>query len=162
LAQNVYEGMFLLDSNRYAKNPGGVSEKILELIQSCGGELLASRLWNEQKLAFSVKGHRKGTYWLTYFRMESSKLTDLDRQSQLNENVLRSLVLKIDPRLVDTLVEHARAGDRVEAVEDATPADSEVVQKDDEKLEKDDGKLEKDDGKLEKDDGKLENTTPLP
>ena len=141
--------MFLLDSNRYAKNPGGVSEKILELIQSCGGELLASRLWNEQKLAFSIKGHRKGAYWLTYFRMDSSKLTDLDRQSQLNENVLRSLVLKIDPRLVDTLVAHATVGDRVEAVEDATPVDSEVVQQDDKKLEN-------------KDDKKLENTTPLP
>jgi len=157
--------MSLLDSNRYAKDPGGVSEKILKLIQSCGGELLASRLWNEQKLAFSVKGHRKGTYWLTYFRMNSSKLTDLDRQSQLNENVLRSLVLKIDPRLVDALVEHATGGDRVEAVEDATPVDSEVVQQDDKKLEnKDDKKLEnKDDKKLEnKDDKKLENTTPLP
>lgn len=135
MAENVYEGMFLLDSNRYAKNPGGVSEKILELIRGCDGELLASRLWNEQKLAFPIKGHRKGTYWLTYFRMDSSKLTDLDRQSQLNENVLRSLVLKIDPRLVDTLVEHATAGDRVEAAEDATKVDSEVVQKDDEKLE---------------------------
>ena len=146
MAQNVYEGMFLLDSNRYAKDPGGVSEKILKLIQSCDGELLASRLWNEQKLAFSVKGHRKGTYWLTYFRMDSSKLTDLDRQSQLNENVLRSLVLKIDPRLVDTLVEHATVGDRVEAVEDATPVDSEPV----------------DSEVVQQDDKKLENTTPLP
>ena len=135
MAQNVYEGMFLLDSNRYAKDPGGVSEKVLELIQRCDGELLASRLWNEQKLAYPVKGHRKGTYWLTYFRKESSKLTDLDRQSQLNENVLRSLVLKIDPRLVDTLVEHATAGDRVEVAEDAKEVDSEVVQQKDEKLE---------------------------
>jgi len=158
LAQNVYEGMFLLDSNRYAKDSGGVSEKILKLIQSCGGELLASRLWNEQKLAFSVKGHRKGTYWLTYFRMDSSKLTDLNRQSKLNENVLRSLVLKIDPRLVDTLVEHARAGDRVEAVEDATPADSKPADSE----PADSEVVQKDGEKLEKDDEKLENTTPLP
>jgi len=37
-------------------------------VKSVGGELLASRLWNEQKLAYPINGHRKGAYWLTYFR----------------------------------------------------------------------------------------------
>ena len=110
MAEHYYEGMFLLDSNRYARDPSGVSEQVPELITKFGGDVLASRLWNEQKLAFPIKGQRKGTYWLTYFRMDSSSVAKLNREMKLNENVLRSLVIKVDPRLVDAMVEHAQGG----------------------------------------------------
>ena len=91
MASNVYEGMFLLDSNRYARDPGGISKQIDQMVQDCGGEMLASRLWSEQKLAYPIEGHRKGTYWLTYFRMDSLKQNDLTRSCRLNENILRNL-----------------------------------------------------------------------
>jgi len=112
LATNVYECLVILDPNRYARDPGGVSGQISEIIQKCSGEVLVSRLWNEQRLAYPIDGHRKGTYWLTYFRLEGGKLTEFKRACQLNDNILRNLVLKVDPRLVDALVAHAR-GERV-------------------------------------------------
>ncbi|MCA9214930.1 MAG: 30S ribosomal protein S6, partial [Planctomycetales bacterium] len=105
---NVYECLFLLDSNRYSRDPGGVASQVDELITGCEGEVLASRLWSEQKLAYEVNGHRKGTYWLSYFRIDSSKLTQLNRACQLNDNVIRQLTLKVDDRLADTLVQHAK------------------------------------------------------
>lgn len=108
MAQNVYECLFILDPNRYARDPNGVSNTIPEMVEKCGGELLASRLYNEQKLAYPIKGHRKGTYWLTYFRMESDDVSKFNRECQLNNNVLRNLTLKTEPRLVDALVAHAR------------------------------------------------------
>jgi small subunit ribosomal protein S6 len=110
LAETVYEGMFLLDSNRYGRDPEGVAGQVPQMIREAGGEVLVSRLWEERRLAYSIKGRRKGTYWLTYFRMHGGKLVDLRRRSQLNGNVLRALFLKVDPRIVDTLVEHAQAG----------------------------------------------------
>jgi small subunit ribosomal protein S6 len=58
-------------------------------------------------LAYPIDGHRKGTYWLTYFRIESTRLSEFNRACQLNDNILRNLTLKVDPRLVDTLVAHA-------------------------------------------------------
>lgn len=108
LAHNVYECMFILDSNNYARDPSGVSGRIPKMVAQFGGEVLASRLWNEQRLAYSIKGHRKGTYWLSYFRMDSTKLAAFRRACQLNEDIIRSLMLKVDPRLVETLVAHAR------------------------------------------------------
>jgi len=108
LAAHVYEGMFILDSNRYARDAAAVSGQIPQMIEELGGEVLASRLWNEQRLAYPIKGHRKGTYWLTYFRIEGDQLSALNRQCQLNDNILRNLILKIDPRLVDAMVAHAR------------------------------------------------------
>lgn len=113
MTSRVYEGLFLLDSNRYARDPSGVPAKIGETIEKHGGEMLASRLWNEQKLAYPINGHRKGTYWLTYFKISSDQLTGINRQFQLNEAVLRNLVLTVDERLVDTLVQHAVQGKQV-------------------------------------------------
>ena len=111
---NVYETLFILDSNKYARDPGGVSATIPAMVEKLGGEILASRLWNEQKLAYPINGHRKGTYWLTYFRLDSQKLSEFDRQCHLNENILRNLTLVVEPRLVDVLVAHA-TGARVAA-----------------------------------------------
>ena len=121
MAQNVYECMFILNSNRYARDPGGVSGKIPQMIEQCSGEVLASRMWTEQKLAYMINGHRKGTYWLSYFRMDSQQVVKFNRACQLNDDVLRNLTLKVDPRLVEALVAHAR-GESLPAHDEA-PAD---------------------------------------
>ena len=99
--------MHILDSNRYARDPSGVQESIDGIVTKFDGEILVSRLWNEQKLAYPVNGHRKGTYWLTYIRIEGNRLVELERAFKLNDNVLRSLTLKLDSRLVDPMVAHA-------------------------------------------------------
>ena len=80
------------------------------MIEEVGGEVLVSRLWEERRLAYPIRGHRKGTYWLTYARLDGKKLVDVQRQCQLTNSILRVLFVKLDPRIVDTLVEHAQAG----------------------------------------------------
>ena len=123
MAENVYEGMFLLDSNRYGRDSAAVSGQIPEMIEKIGGEMLVSRLWEERRLAYTIKGHRKGTYWLTYFRLDGSELASLERQCQLSDNIIRTLFLKVDPRIVDAVVEHANS----------TSATTDDEKKDDEK-----------------------------
>ena len=112
----VYEGLFLFDSNRYARDPSGVPGSVNEAIKDAGGDMLASRLWSEQKLAYPINGHRKGTYWLTYFRIDPTKLAGLNRTFQLNDGILRNLVLAIDPRLEEPLVAHANGTQKKEEV----------------------------------------------
>jgi small subunit ribosomal protein S6 len=112
MATNVYEGLFIFDSDLYAKGADEVSSQVASIIEQLGGEVLLSRLWDERKLAYPIKGHRRGTYWLVYFRTDPSTVKDLTRQFQLSGSILRFLFLLVDPRLVDTLVEHARAGHR--------------------------------------------------
>ncbi len=109
MAANVYEGMFILDSNRFSRDQETVSGQIPAMVQKLGGEMLVSRLWEERRLAYPIKGQRKGTYWLTYFRLDSSKLIELRRQCQITDDILRFLFLKEDPRIVDALVAHARS-----------------------------------------------------
>ncbi len=109
MAENVYEGMFIFDSNQYGRDPGGVSGQITKMLEGAGGSVMVSRLWEERRLAFPINGHRKGTYWLTYFRLDSAGLAGIQRQCELNDTILRNLFLKVDPRIADTLVEHALA-----------------------------------------------------
>jgi small subunit ribosomal protein S6 len=110
MPQNAYEAMFILDSNKYSRDAAAVSGQLVESIEKLGGTILASRLWEERRLAYPIGQHRKGTYWLTYFKLDSDKITELNRDYRLNDNVVRSLILKVDARLVDVLVEHALAG----------------------------------------------------
>lgn len=110
MADNVYEGMFILDTNQYGRDPDGVSRQLTTAIQDVGGEILVSRFWEERRLAYPIKGQRKGAYWLTYFRVDSRRLTEIKSKNHLNENIIRALYLKVDPRIVETLVAHAKAG----------------------------------------------------
>ena len=110
MALNVYEGMFILDSGRYARDPEGVAAQVNKLITDAGGEILVSRQWEERRLAYPIKGQRKGLYWLTYFRLDSANVDDLKRQFSLYDACIRSGVFKVDPRIVDELVKHAEAG----------------------------------------------------
>ena len=123
---NVYECMFLLDSNKYARDPGGVSGELDKIVQNCDGQVLVSRLWNEQKLAYPIDGHKKGTYWLSYFRMESGRQTEFNRMCRLNENIMRQLLLKVDPRIAETLIVHAGGAASSESA-DGGAAGSEVA-----------------------------------
>jgi small subunit ribosomal protein S6 len=80
------------------------------MIKSAGGEVLVSRLWDERRLAYAIGTHRKGTYWLIYFRGPSNIVEPLNRQCEIHDGILRHLVLKIHPHLVDVMIEHAKAG----------------------------------------------------
>jgi small subunit ribosomal protein S6 len=125
LAVNFYEGMFILDASRYAQDPNGVSGQVNEMIEAAGGDILVSRLWEERRLAYPIEGHRKGAYWLSYFKVEGSAITELERKCQLNATVVRVLFVKVDPRIIDTLVEHAKTGHFHPQTEEETPSGKE-------------------------------------
>ena len=107
---NVYEAMIIFDSNRYARERAGMSAEVEKMIQAEKGEVLVSRLWEERRLAYAINGQRKGAYWLIYFRGPSSMLTAMNREWEIHEGILRHLVLKIHPHIVDAVLEHAKAG----------------------------------------------------
>ena len=109
MATNVYEGMFILDSNWYARDPAAGSAHVQKMIEDVGGEVLASRLWEDRRLAYPIKNRRRGAYWLTYFRLDSVRLNDIYKAVNLSDHTLRALLLKVDARIADTLVEHAQS-----------------------------------------------------
>ena len=110
MAERTYGGMFLFEANKYSRDPGGVTGRLTDMIEKCGGEVLASRLWAEQKLAYQINGQRKGAYWLTYIKMDTNRVAELNRAAQLNGDILRNMLMSVDARLAGPLVQHATTG----------------------------------------------------
>ncbi len=119
---NVYEAMVIFDSNRFARERAALPAEVEKMIKSESGEVLVSRLWEERRLAYPIAGQRKGTYWLYYFRGPSSMLTSLNRQWEIHDGILRHLVLKVHPHIVDAVIEHAKAGPTQPAPVAAAPS----------------------------------------
>ncbi len=140
MVKNVYEAMFCFDSTKFGRDPDGISGEIVGFIEKAGGEILVSRLWEERRLAYSIKGQRKGTYWLIYTRLDASQIAGLRRQFEITESILRFLLLKIEPRIVDALVAHAQTAPvpAVTPVEEAPVAVAAVVAIDEDEADAED------------------------
>ena len=108
MAANVYEGMFILDSNRFADQEA-VSAKFPRWSRNLAAKCWSAGFGKNAAWPIRSKGSAKGIYWLTYFRLESRKLVELRRQCQITDDIVRFLFLKEDPRIVDALVAHARS-----------------------------------------------------
>ncbi len=108
MAVNVYECMLLFDSSKYASDPSGIVGQVHATMEKNHAEILASRPWDERRLAYPVHGHKKGTYFLVYFRGDGKNLTSIDKDFALNESLLRYLFLKVDKKMEETMLALAR------------------------------------------------------
>lgn len=104
MAENLYEGMFLLDSGQFASDPDGMAQNLTDLLEKSGGTLVAQRPWQDGRLAYEISGRRKGLHYLTYFRMDPMKLTGLNRACRLNDRVLRHMFIQQPSTLFDAMV----------------------------------------------------------
>ena len=116
----VYEGMFILDSNRLARDRDGLSSDLTSIIEGAGGQVEVSRLWEERRLAYPIKGQRKGSYWIMYFRGPTSSINELNRQFELKDGVLRHLFIRLPDSLVEPILEHAKGS----SVESSAPEEA--------------------------------------
>lgn len=107
---NVYECMFILDTNKIAGDEPGTVKQLHGLFERNGAEVLATRRWQEGKLAYPVEGQKKGLYLLIYFRSEGPKLDELQQDFRLNETVLRYMITRIHPKHVEKMLECGQDG----------------------------------------------------
>jgi small subunit ribosomal protein S6 len=101
--------MFLLDSGKAGGDWNNATKLVQGILERNQAEVIASRPWDERRLAYPVNGHKKGMYFLAYFRAEGKSLAQIDLDCRLNEAVVRQLILKVHPKLVDQLVAQAMA-----------------------------------------------------
>ncbi|WP_165074994.1 30S ribosomal protein S6 [Paludisphaera rhizosphaerae] len=104
---HTYEGMFLLDSTKAAAAWDDTVKQVHDILTKYESEIVASRQWDERRLAYPINGHKKGTYLLTYFRTDGSKLKEIVNDCHLSDVILRELILKVHPKLEEQLVNQA-------------------------------------------------------
>lgn len=104
---NTYEGMFLLDSSKAAAAWDDTVKHVHDILTKHSSEIVASRQWDERRLAYPISGHKKGTYLLTYFKTDGSKLKEIVADCRLSDLIVRELILKVPPKLEEHLVNQA-------------------------------------------------------
>ena len=96
----TYEAMFLLE-------PGSdfeaTSAPVREVLARAGAEVLSLKPWDERRLAYDIKGQRRGLYVLTYFKAEPARIAELEHELQLNEKILRAMMLSADHLKAETI-----------------------------------------------------------
>lgn len=104
MSENLYEGMFLVESGRFASDPDGTAQSITGMIEKAGGTLVSHRPWQDGRLAYAIDGQRKGLHYLAYFRMPGTSLKDLNRACRLNDLIMRHLIINQPQTLFDAMV----------------------------------------------------------
>ena len=107
LPTSTYEGMFLLDSAKAATAWEDTVKHVHDILAKHHSEIVASRQWDERRLAYPIGGHKKGTYLLTYFKTDGANLKEIVADCHLSDIILRELVLKVHPKLAEHLVNQA-------------------------------------------------------
>jgi small subunit ribosomal protein S6 len=105
---NSYECLILLDPTKTATDPDGVKAQLHGTLEKYGAEIVASRKWDDRKLAYPIKGHKKGVYHLTFFKADSQKVSEIDHDFRLNEVILRHMISHIDPKWEEEMLAVAR------------------------------------------------------
>jgi small subunit ribosomal protein S6 len=96
LTERLYEGLFLVDAAAAATDWAEIENQIRGLIEQQGATIEYSERWPEQRLAYPVKGIKRGVYFLAYFTSDTGAIAAIRSDGQLNENVLRMLVIQED------------------------------------------------------------------
>jgi small subunit ribosomal protein S6 len=76
------------------------SEPVRNILTRYGADILAMKAWDERRLAYEILGRKRGLYVLSYFKADPLRVVEIEHDCQLDERVLRSLILRRD-RLTD-------------------------------------------------------------
>jgi len=90
--QKTYEAMFLVD----AGNPdfGAASEPVRAVLDRYGADILSLTQWDERRLAYPIRGRKRGLYILSYFHVDPERISQIQHDCQLDERILRVLIVR--------------------------------------------------------------------
>ncbi|HZW11443.1 MAG TPA: 30S ribosomal protein S6 [Phycisphaerales bacterium] len=92
---HVYESMFLI-SQAEAADLNGIIAHVEEILRRGDAEILAMRKWDERRLAYEIDKQRRGLYILCYFRAPASSIAHIERDCNLSERIMRTMLLRAD------------------------------------------------------------------
>ncbi len=102
-----YETLFIVDAQLTDEQIQTIIDKYTQVVTDQGGEVQAAGKWDKRKLAYEIKHKREGNYILIYFTGEPAVAKELDRIFRISDEVLRHIIIRIEPQQVDTTrIEH--------------------------------------------------------
>lgn len=156
MAKNHYESVVILNAALEEEQVEHSIDHILETIKTNGGELTDVDKWGRRRLAYPIDKSKSGYYLVLRFIAPTELIAKLERNYNLDENVIRYLTITLDSKALkniekvkeeaaneaaeETAVEEVveeKPAEKPETVVDETPAE-ETVESDDVEEEKKD------------------------
>jgi small subunit ribosomal protein S6 len=91
--RQLYEGMYILSATLSEDARQKALERITSAITERSGEVHKLFEQGRRKLASEINGRREGYYYILYFSVPSSAITEMWRDYHLNEDLLRFMTL---------------------------------------------------------------------
>ena len=73
-----------------------IVDKVKSWITENGGSIESLEEWGRQKFAYMIRNHKEGQYFLFNLKMEPSAIATLERNFNLQESILRFLIVSRD------------------------------------------------------------------
>ena len=100
-----YEGLFLFPQSAVS-DLQGAADHVLEILNRASAQIVSFKKWDERRLAFEIKGNKRGLYFLAYFMAKGSKLHQIERDCNLSERLLRAMITRAD-QVTDEIIQAA-------------------------------------------------------
>ncbi len=94
--QNLYEGMYIISSRLSEDARSKALDRIQSGITERGGKILNVHDFGRKRMAYEVTGHREGHYYVLYFNVKPSAISELWQEYHLNEDLVRFVTLRTD------------------------------------------------------------------
>ena len=85
----LYETMLLLDNQAVRAGWREAKAAVTEVLTKHGARMATARRFDERRLAYPIKGKKRGTYLLAYYEIDPAGTDGLRRELDLSETVLR-------------------------------------------------------------------------
>jgi small subunit ribosomal protein S6 len=90
-----YEGLFLFPQAAMT-DLQAAQDHVMDLLKRIGAEIISFCKWDERRLAYEIKGNKRGVYFLAFFKADPTRVPRLERDCNLSEHLLRTLVVRAD------------------------------------------------------------------
>lgn len=130
--KNQYETVIVTSAKLGEDGNAAVVEKFKALIAE-HGTVQSVDDWGKRRFAYPIQKQTEGYYTLIYFESSPDFTAELDRRYQITDGILRTLIVKRDPRYLDahkTVLEKTEEPAEVEAeaeTETVAPAEDAPV-----------------------------------
>lgn len=91
---NDYEGIFIAKPSLSEELIKKLLSQIEAEISKNGGKIENVENWGRKNLAYSVKKNKEGVYFKLDFKIDPAKILELKNFYRLNEDILRSSIIK--------------------------------------------------------------------
>jgi small subunit ribosomal protein S6 len=92
----LYEHVFLARQDLAQAQVDGLAESATKIIETGGGKVVKTETWGLRSLAYRIAKNRKAHYVMLEFDAPTNVVLELERQTQINEDVIRYMTLRVD------------------------------------------------------------------